>query len=336
MCTFPDITEPATISLTPSSPTVMAGDTVILTCSISLPSGVTGTPVFQWEGPGVIDDPTSSGGVVSSILTLTSVSTSEAGLYSCTASLGGNISTNTIITVQSKVFKFQHFSVLFSSAPTPTPFITHPILTAGTSGTLTCGYTLSTPLDMAASATWTVNGSAVTGDERISTDGLFLTLSPLTTSDSGTYTCTLTIISLTPHVTVLGPQQSRPEEVYVYSKTYYCSHVLTCCEFNLLLGAHPVEDFKNTAVSESSLSFSWSQPSIAGNLTTGYNLTCVPLLTGIPLPQSLQLAPTATSATVAALRSGVSYNCSIFTITDQGHSQPLTLSNSTSETGIVA
>ena len=220
--------------------------------------------------------------------------------------------------------KFQHFSVHFSSVPTPNPFITNPILTAGTSGTLTCGYTLSAPLDVTASATWTVNGSAVTGDERISTDRLSLTLSPLTTSDSGTYTCTLTIISLTPHVT---------KEVYVYSKTYYCSHVLTCCEFNLLLGAHPVEDFKNTAVSESSLSFSWSQPSIAGNLTTGYNLTCVPLLTGIPLPQSLQLAPTATSATVARLRSGVSYNCSIFTITDQGHSQPLTLSNLTSETG---
>ena len=98
----------------------------------------------------------------------------------------------------------------------------------------------------------------------------------------------------------------------------------------MFVGAHPVVNFKNTAVSESSLSFSWSQPSIAGNLTTGYNLTCVPLLTGIPLPQSLQLA---TSATVARLRSGVTYNCSIFTITDQGHSQPLTLSNSTSETG---
>ena len=103
-CTFADITEPATISLTPSSPTVMAGDSVTLTCSLSLPSGVTDTPVFQWEGPGVTDDPTSSGGVVSSILTLTSVSTSEAGLYSCIASLRGEISTNTIITIQSKVF----------------------------------------------------------------------------------------------------------------------------------------------------------------------------------------------------------------------------------------
>ena len=217
----------------------------------------------------------------------------------------------------------------------PTPFISHGVLTAGTEGKLTCSYSLSLAVDTQTvdiSTTWTVNGSAVTGDERISTDRLSLTLSPLTTSDSGTYTCTLTIISLTPYVTVLGPQQSLPKEVYVYSKTYYCSHA--CCESNSLLGAHPVEDFKNTAVSESSFSFSWSQPSIAGNLTTGYNLTCVPLLTGIPLPQSLQLlAPTATSATVAGLRSGVTYNCSIFTITDQGHSQPLTLSNSTYETG---
>ena len=121
MCIFPDITEPATISLTPSSPAVMAGDTVTLTCSLALPSGVTGTPVFQWEGPGVAPtpaNPTSSGGVVSSILTLTSVSTSEAGLYSCTASLRGEISTNTIITVQSKVFFFTpNFSILVYTSP---------------------------------------------------------------------------------------------------------------------------------------------------------------------------------------------------------------------------
>ena len=228
-CTFPDITEPATISLTPSSPTVMAGDSVTLTCSISLPSGVTDTPVFQWEGPGVTPtpaDPTSSGvwspvsshSLVYQHLRLDSTPVlplSEERYLPTPSSLS-----------RVRFFvhtKFQHFSVLFSSVPTPNPFITHPILTAGTSGTLTCGYTLSTPLDVAASATWTVNGSAVTGDERISTDRLSLTLSPLTTSDSGTYTCTLTIISLTPYVTVLGPpQQSLPKEVYVYSKTYYC------------------------------------------------------------------------------------------------------------------
>ena len=162
-----------------------------------------------------------------------------------------------------------------------------------------------------------------------------------------TDTLSLSLLSLPltlAHTPVLSPSHpSHHMSLYwdhhsrAHRKTFMCTVrpiiVLTCCEFNLLLGAHPVEDFKNTAVSESSLSFSWRQPSIAGNLTTGYSLTCVPLLTGIPLPQSLQLAPTATSVTVAGLRSGVSYNCSIFTITDQGHSQPLTLSNSTSETG---
>ena len=216
----------------------------------------------------------------------------------------------------------------------PTPFIRHGVLTAGTEGKLTCSYSLSPAVDTqtVASATWTVNGSAVTGDERISTDRLSLTLSPLTTSYSGTYTCTLTLISLTPYVTVLGPQQSLSEVVYVYGKTS-CSKKHIVHLLSMFVGAHPVVDFKNTAVSESSLSFSWSQPSIAGNLTTGYNLTCVPLLTGIPLPQSLQLPPTATSVAMAGLRSGVTYNCSIFTITDQGHSQTLTLSNSTSETG---
>ena len=127
--------------------------------------------------------------------------------------------------------KFQHFSVLFSSVPTPNPFITHPILTAGTSGTLTCHYTLNQPLNVTASATWTVNGSAVTGDERISTDRLSLTLSPLTTSDSGTYTCTLTIISLTPYVTVLGPPQSSEELITVESRSMTSS--IPWCDLSL-------------------------------------------------------------------------------------------------------
>ena len=123
----------------------------------------------------------------------------------------------------------QTFSTLiFSSVPTPTPSVFHSTLTAGADGTLTCNYTLSPPLDVAASATWTVNGSEVTGDERISTDKLSLTLSPLTTSDSGRYTCTLTLISLTPYVTVPGPpQQSSWGLITVQSRStiylfFYC------------------------------------------------------------------------------------------------------------------
>ena len=121
----------------------------------------------------------------------------------------------------------------FPSVPVPTPFVSHGVLTAGTEGKLTCSYSLSPAVDTqtVANATWTVNGSAVTGDERISTDRLSLTLSPLTTSDSGLYTCTLTLISLTPYITVLGPQQSFPEVVYVYGKTimFYCTSIEYIC-----------------------------------------------------------------------------------------------------------
>ena len=94
----------------PSSP-IMAGDTVTLTCSVSLPSGVTDTPDFQWEGPGANPspaNPTTSGQIVSSDLTLSEIATSQAGQYTCIATLIGSVMTimihaSVIITVQSKL-----------------------------------------------------------------------------------------------------------------------------------------------------------------------------------------------------------------------------------------
>ena len=97
--------------------------------------------------------------------------------------------------------------------------------------------------------------------------------------------------------------------------------------------AFPVEDLEGEAAS-TSLTISWDQPSRGAGLTTGYNLTCAPLLAGIPVPNSLLLAPTLTTTTVTGLYVGASYNCSVFTITDQGSSLPVTLSISTIETGI--
>ena len=77
----------------------MAGDTLTLTCSISLPPGVNGTPVFNWKGPGETPtpaNPTSSGQVINSDLTLDA---SQSGQYKCIAILGGSISTNITVTV---------------------------------------------------------------------------------------------------------------------------------------------------------------------------------------------------------------------------------------------
>ena len=98
---------PAIISLTSSPSSIMAGDIVTLTCTITLPSGVTDTPVFQWEGPGGVT-PThmTNGQTVSSDLILTAITTSQAGQYNCTATLSGyTYSDSTNITVQSKFNK---------------------------------------------------------------------------------------------------------------------------------------------------------------------------------------------------------------------------------------
>ena len=70
---------------------------------------------------------------------------------------------------------------------------------------------------------WMVNGSVVdtSQDGRISTDGDTLTFSPLATSDTGRYTCTLTILQLhTPYVTVQGPVQSTAEDITVQSNLH--------------------------------------------------------------------------------------------------------------------
>ena len=98
--------EPAIISLASSPSSIMAGDIVTLTCTVTLPSGVTDTPDFQWERPGGVtptpEDSMTNGQTVSSDLILTAIATSQAGQYICTATLSGSITDSIIITVQSK------------------------------------------------------------------------------------------------------------------------------------------------------------------------------------------------------------------------------------------
>ena len=85
----------------------MVGDSLTLTCSVVLPDGVTGTPDYQWTGPAdVIDTATHSSNdqSVSSVLTLSGIAPSQAGLYTCIATLANGASniTSITITVQSK------------------------------------------------------------------------------------------------------------------------------------------------------------------------------------------------------------------------------------------
>ena len=105
-------------------------------------------------------------------------------------------------------------------------------LNAGTPLSLSCHYTLSTSVDteVTASATWTVNDTVlvISDDDGISSDGVNLIFSPLTTSHTGTYTCTLTLTPSpqTPHVTVQGPGESPGQTITVQSKVHSIHHVI--------------------------------------------------------------------------------------------------------------
>ena len=98
---------------------------------------------------------------------------------------------------------------------------------AGTSLILSCDYTLSISVDtdITTSATWTINNTVLDisdDDDSISSDGVSLIFSPLTTTYTGIYTCILTITpsSQTPHVTVQEPVQSSEENIIVQSKVH--------------------------------------------------------------------------------------------------------------------
>ena len=202
----------------------MAGDTVTLTCSLTLPHGVTGTPDFQWEGPGGVTltpaASMTSGQTVSSDLPLNNITTSKAGQYNCTATLSGYTdSASTNITVESEFSRALSSMILplpTLSVPAPTPEITASVtgtVSAGDPLTLTCDYTLSPSIDtdLQTAVNWTVNGTEVEDGGHISSDGVSLIFSPLTTSDTGRYTCTLTLTASprTPHVTGTSSAESR-------------------------------------------------------------------------------------------------------------------------------
>ena len=112
---------------------------------------------------------------------------------------------------------------LFPPVPVLTPSITASpstsALYAGTSLSLTCDYILSSSVDTTpqTAVVWVVDGAAVdTSPGRISATGDTLSFSPLATSDTGSYTCQLTVTTQT-HVTVQTPEQCAVENIAVQS-----------------------------------------------------------------------------------------------------------------------
>lgn len=102
-----------------------------------------------------------------------------------------------------------------------TPVISHGVLTAGTTGIMTCNYTLPSFVDASviATANWTVNGTSLASNDRVMIDGLTLTIFPLTLSDSGSYECTLILTALSPHLMVMPPQQSSEIFITIFSQS---------------------------------------------------------------------------------------------------------------------
>ena len=117
---------------------------------------------------------------------------------------------------------------------------------------------------------------------------------------------------------------------HVFYTQLTCFHSPTFC---VLHPVYPVENFTISSASETTLSFSWTQSKIVADNLTGYILTCSSLLEGTPSPDPLVIGPTATTANVTELLSGVTYSCEIITLTSEGRSQPQTLNSTTVETG---
>ena len=89
---------PANISLTASSSPIMAGEDLTLTCSITLPRGLIGTPSFSWTGPKK-SHTTAHDRMFVSTLMISGILPVDAGLYNCTAILGGSLTESINVTV---------------------------------------------------------------------------------------------------------------------------------------------------------------------------------------------------------------------------------------------
>ena len=96
--------------------------------------------------------------------------------------------------------------------------------------TLTCDYTLHPSVDTSAevvAVSWTVNGSAVATSEYdyISTAGVSLIFSSLTTSDTGNYTCAVESNDI--RVIIEGEAKTSPKIDIIVQSKYNTQGMLT-------------------------------------------------------------------------------------------------------------
>ncbi len=198
-----------------------------MTCTVTT-VGLTGTPSITWKGPGgtvistgsdfTVGGVTWSGPTYSRVLMFTSLKTTQAGVYTCSATLGSVTSMSTtpvsvtsmLLSCCTKGMKY----TLYLSLCTPPPVLPSVAVTAspdrilydGESVTLTCTITVDPAVDsvVAVTVSWVGPDGAITdGVSGVTGSGPYqstLTLSSLVTSDTGDYTCTASVGTSTPQV----------------------------------------------------------------------------------------------------------------------------------------
>ena len=114
-----------------------------------------------------------------------------------------------------------------SPVEVPAPSITHSTLLAGTESNLTCNYYSLDSIPHEANATWRLKGNKLTQNDRVLIEGATLSFSPLNTSDSGRYSCELSIISLTSNVIIQGPPR-KSNELLIAVESKLLLHLYLC------------------------------------------------------------------------------------------------------------
>ena len=228
------------VIITPSSANVTVGTSLTLNCTGEFWSNDIMGHNFWWMVPDG-ETPTAAG-----LVSLSEIKTSQAGAYTC---YSGSLRVTSIITVEGMWFCFfqECYVPLFYfiyAVSVPTPSLTYgsnPF--AGESFTMTCSFTLHPSVDtpIESRVTWRVNGSAVNiNNDMISNEDSSLTFSPVTTSDTGYYACTLTLTSQNPYVAVRGgPKQSVWRMVTVKCRCFFVTVIAMIINAVLILPLVP-------------------------------------------------------------------------------------------------
>lgn len=163
-----------TVTVLATAPTIITqpvSQTITAGAGVSFSVAATGTSPFsyQWRLNG-----TSISGATAPVLALSSVTTNQAGTYSCvvTNSAGNAVSSGALLTVNPAPI-----------APTVTLQPLSQTVTTGTNVSFTIAATGTAPLVYQ----WRLNGANITGATSST-----LTLSSVTTGQSGSYTCLVT------------------------------------------------------------------------------------------------------------------------------------------------